>query len=80
MPQSLITLAYLAAGLLFIFSLHGLAAQETARRGNVLGILGMVMAVVATAVGARWGRTTPCCWRRWWWAAASARCWRRAWR
>jgi H+-translocating NAD(P) transhydrogenase subunit beta len=52
MPQSLITLAYLAAGLLFIFSLHGLAAQETARRGNVLGILGMVMAVVATAVGA----------------------------
>ena len=53
MPTSLITLAYLAAGLLFIFSLNGLSAQETARRGNVLGILGMLIAVVATAVGAR---------------------------
>jgi NAD(P) transhydrogenase subunit beta len=52
MPNSLITLAYLAAGLLFIFSLNGLSAQETARRGNVLGILGMLIAVVATAVGA----------------------------
>ena len=32
MPQSLITLAYLAAALLFIFSLNGLSAQESARR------------------------------------------------
>jgi NAD(P) transhydrogenase subunit beta len=53
MPHSLITLAYLAAGLLFIFSLNGLSAQESARRGNLLGIIGMVMAVVATAIGAR---------------------------
>ena len=53
MPHSLITLAYLAAGLLFIFSLNGLSAQETARRGNLLGIMGMVLAVVATAIGAR---------------------------
>jgi H+-translocating NAD(P) transhydrogenase subunit beta len=53
MPHSLITLAYLAAGLLFIFSLNGLSAQESARRGNLLGIVGMVIAVVATAaVGA----------------------------
>jgi NAD(P) transhydrogenase subunit beta len=52
MPQSLITLAYLAAALLFIFSLNGLSAQESARRGNVLGILGMLLAVIATAVGA----------------------------
>src|SRR5687767_10703383 len=52
MPQSLVTLAYLAAGLLFIFSLSGLAAQHTARRGNVLGIIGMGLAVVATALGA----------------------------
>jgi NAD(P) transhydrogenase subunit beta len=51
MPQSLVTLAYLAAGLLFIFSLGGLSAQETARRGNVLGILGMAIAVISTAVG-----------------------------
>jgi NAD(P) transhydrogenase subunit beta len=51
MPQSLVTLAYLAAGLLFIYSLNGLAAQSTARRGNVFGIVGMVIAVVATALG-----------------------------
>jgi H+-translocating NAD(P) transhydrogenase subunit beta len=51
MPQSLVTLAYLAAGLMFIFSLGGLSAQETARRGNVLGILGMAMAVLSTAAG-----------------------------
>src|SRR5688572_18877992 len=51
MPQSLVTLAYLAAGLLFIFSLGGLSAQESARRGNVLGIAGMALAVLATALG-----------------------------
>jgi NAD(P) transhydrogenase subunit beta len=52
MPQSLVTLAYLGAGLLFILSLSGLAAQNTARRGNVLGIIGMGIAIVATALGA----------------------------
>ena len=46
MPQSLVTLAYLAAGLLFIFSLGGLSAQGTARRGNTLGIIGMAIAIV----------------------------------
>jgi NAD(P) transhydrogenase subunit beta len=51
MPQSLVTLAYLAAGLLFIYSLNGLAAQSTARRGNLFGILGMAIAVLATAAG-----------------------------
>jgi NAD(P) transhydrogenase subunit beta len=53
MPQSLVTLAYLGAGLLFIFSLSGLSAQSSARRGNVLGILGMTIAVLATALGPR---------------------------
>jgi NAD(P) transhydrogenase subunit beta len=51
MPQSLVTIAYLAAGLLFILSLGGLSAQESARRGNVLGIAGMTIAVLATALG-----------------------------
>ena len=37
MPETLVTIAYLAAGLLFIFSLGGLSAQESARRGNVFG-------------------------------------------
>ena len=42
--------AYLAASLLFILSLRGLSTQESARRGNLLGSLGMALAVVVTAV------------------------------
>jgi NAD(P) transhydrogenase subunit beta len=53
MPETLVTIAYLAAGLLFIFSLGGLSAQESARRGNVYGMLGMLIAVVVTAFGPR---------------------------
>jgi len=49
MPSSLLTVSYLAAGVLFILSLGGLSRQETARRGNLFGILGMVIAVVVTA-------------------------------
>jgi NAD(P) transhydrogenase subunit beta len=48
MPATLVTTAYLAAGVLFILSLGGLSNQETARRGNLLGIIGMVIAVLAT--------------------------------
>ena len=51
LPQSLVTLAYIAAGLLFILSLGGLSAQASARRGNVFGMTGMAMAVIATALG-----------------------------
>ena len=53
MPESLVTVAYLVAGLLFILSLGGLSAQETARRGNLFGIVGMAIAVLATALGPR---------------------------
>ena len=42
MPESLVTVAYIVAGLLFIMSLSGLSAQATAGRGNLLGIVGMV--------------------------------------
>jgi NAD(P) transhydrogenase subunit beta len=49
MQQSLITVAYIAASALFILSLGGLSRQETARRGNWYGIIGMVIALVATA-------------------------------
>lgn len=48
MPQTLVTVSYLVAGLLFILSLGGLSAQESARRGNVFGMAGMALAVVAT--------------------------------
>ena len=53
MPETLVTIAYLAAGLLFIFSLAGLSAQESARRGNWFGMLGMLIAVAVTAFGPR---------------------------
>jgi NAD(P) transhydrogenase subunit beta len=53
MPETLVTIAYLAAGLLFIFSLGGLSKQESAGRGNVLGMLGMLIAVLVTAFGPR---------------------------
>ncbi|MES1209637.1 MAG: NAD(P)(+) transhydrogenase (Re/Si-specific) subunit beta, partial [Pseudomonadota bacterium] len=43
-------IAYLAASLLFILSLRGLSNQESARRGNLLGTLGMALAVLMTAV------------------------------
>ena len=45
MPESLTTVAYLFAGVLFILSLAGLSAQESARRGNGFGIAGMALAV-----------------------------------
>ena len=48
MPQSLLSIAYLVAAVLFILSLGGLSSQETARRGNLLGIIGMLIAVAAT--------------------------------
>ena len=43
------TLAYLIAAVLFILSLRGLSSQESARQGNIFGVLGMVVALVATA-------------------------------
>lgn len=49
MGANIITVAYLFAGVLFILSLGGLSRQDTARRGNVYGIVGMVIALVATA-------------------------------
>jgi NAD(P) transhydrogenase subunit beta len=53
MPDTLVTIAYLAAGVLFIFSLGGLSAQESAGRGNLYGMLGMLVAVLVTAFGPR---------------------------
>src|SRR5215212_1970363 len=49
MKEGLITISYIAASVLFILSLSGLSQQETARRGNLYGILGMAIALVATA-------------------------------
>lgn len=51
MSQGLLTVSYLAAGLLFIMSLGGLSHQETARKGNIYGIIGIVIATVVTLIG-----------------------------
>lgn len=48
MSQGLISMSYVAATILFILSLGGLSNQEKARRGNVYGIIGMTLAIVAT--------------------------------
>jgi NAD(P) transhydrogenase subunit beta len=48
MKTGLITIAYIAASALFILSLGGLSKQETARRGNWYGIIGMLIALAAT--------------------------------
>lgn len=53
MSNNLLTVAYVAASILFILSLGGLSNQETARRGNVYGIAGMVVAIGATALNAQ---------------------------
>jgi len=55
MQQSLITIAYIAASALFILSLGGLSRQETARRGNLYGIIGMLIALAATGAAMKAG-------------------------
>lgn len=48
MEDKLIDFAYIAASILFIFGIKMLGRAETARRGNLLSSLGMLLAVVAT--------------------------------
>jgi len=45
------TVSYIIATILFILALGGLSNQETARRGNWYGIVGMAIALLATALG-----------------------------
>ena len=51
MSSSLATVAYIGATILFILSLGGLSNQSTALRGNLYGMVGMTIAVLATVLG-----------------------------
>ncbi len=48
MNANLAALAYLASGVLFILTLRGLSSPETSRRGNMLGMIGMALAIGTT--------------------------------
>ncbi|MBX2879749.1 MAG: Re/Si-specific NAD(P)(+) transhydrogenase subunit beta [Granulosicoccus sp.] len=51
MNDGMVTAAYIIAAILFILSLAGLSHQETSRRGNLYGIAGMAIAILATIIG-----------------------------
>jgi H+-translocating NAD(P) transhydrogenase subunit beta len=51
MSTTLLTAAYVGATILFILSLGGLSNPETSRRGNLYGMIGMAIAVLATLLG-----------------------------
>ncbi|MET0357675.1 MAG: NAD(P)(+) transhydrogenase (Re/Si-specific) subunit beta [Cellvibrio sp.] len=46
--ENLTALAYLVAAVLFIMALRGLSSPESSRRGNLMGMLGMAIAVITT--------------------------------
>jgi NAD(P) transhydrogenase subunit beta len=48
LSTNMVELSYLAAAVLFIFALKGLSSPETAQRGNMFGIAGMILAVLVT--------------------------------
>ena len=53
MSASLATVSYIGATILFILSLGGLSNPESSRRGNLYGMIGMAIAVLATIFGPR---------------------------
>jgi len=49
--ENIVTASYVGATILFILALGGLSNQETARRGNLYGMIGMAIALIATIGG-----------------------------
>jgi NAD(P) transhydrogenase subunit beta len=47
-PANLAALFYLLSGVLFILALRGLSSPVTSRRGNILGMIGMAIALTVT--------------------------------
>ncbi len=48
MSANLSAIFYLISGILFILALRGLSSPETSRKGNLFGILGMIIAITVT--------------------------------
>jgi len=48
MSSNLLAIFYLISGVLFILALRGLSSPETSRKGNLFGILGMLIAITVT--------------------------------
>ncbi|AEJ03101.1 NAD(P) transhydrogenase beta subunit [Nitrosomonas sp. Is79A3] len=48
MSANMVALAYLVASVFFILALKGLSSPESARRGNLFGMVGMAIAVATT--------------------------------
>lgn len=46
--ETLVTIPYLVAAVCFILALRGLSSPESARTGNILGIIGMILAIGTT--------------------------------
>jgi proton-translocating NAD(P)+ transhydrogenase subunit beta len=60
MSPNIVALLYLASGVLFILALRGLSSPESSRRGNLLGMTGMAIAVLTTL--AQVGDVSPLTW------------------
>ena len=48
MNENYTALLYLLSAIFFVFSLNGLSNPESARKGNIYGIIGMIIAIVTT--------------------------------
>ena len=48
MSQEITIYAYVVAAVLFVFALKAMASHKTARRGNLIGAIGMLIAILAT--------------------------------
>ena len=48
MTKNLTAICYLISAIFFILALKGLSHPESARNGNIMGIIGMVIAIVTT--------------------------------
>ncbi|WP_340617729.1 Re/Si-specific NAD(P)(+) transhydrogenase subunit beta [Xenorhabdus entomophaga] len=56
--NGIVTAAYIVAAILFIFSLAGLSRHESAKRGNIFGIVGMTIALLVTILGPDSGKVS----------------------